>query len=190
MVSSSRPYSVQPFEVWVSGAPQAQPRPRAKVLMLPQKGSQPCPACGQRKASPRVQMYANPRGAITQWKNTIGDTVAKAVETTEWGEDKSSWFAWHRDVPLRVSLEFVMPRPKVHWAANGKDVKPSYRDASHSVKPDADNLAKAVLDVLEGILFEADQQVIRLDVLKRYETEPGQHGVRIQVRPYIHKKTQ
>lgn len=42
----------------------------------------------------------------------------------------------------------------------------------HSKKPDADNIAKSVLDALNGIAFDDDSQVAVLSVIKRYAVEP------------------
>ena len=41
------------------------------------------------------------------------------------------------------------------------------------VKPDTDNVAKAVLDALNDIAYHDDAQIVHLQVLKRYAEEPG-----------------
>ena len=46
-------------------------------------------------------------------------------------------------------------------------------------KPDADNIAKAVLDALNGIAYKDDSQVVKLTVDKRY-AEKGHVTVRIE----------
>jgi Holliday junction resolvase RusA-like endonuclease len=40
------------------------------------------------------------------------------------------------------------------------------------VKPDLDNVAKAVLDAINGIVYVDDAQVINLVATKRYATDP------------------
>ena len=40
-----------------------------------------------------------------------------------------------------------------------------------TIKPDIDNVAKAVLDGLNGIAFEDDKQVINLRIAKAYANE-------------------
>ena len=40
-------------------------------------------------------------------------------------------------------------------------------------KPDVDNVVKAVLDALNGIVWQDDVQVVALAVLKRYASTPG-----------------
>lgn len=45
-----------------------------------------------------------------------------------------------------------------------------------TIKPDVDNVAKAVLDALNGLAFDDDKQVVRLEVSKRYD-----HEARVEV---------
>ena len=40
-------------------------------------------------------------------------------------------------------------------------------------KPDIDNIAKGILDAMNGIVYADDVQVIRLTLQKHYSTEPG-----------------
>lgn len=77
--------------------------------------------------------------------------------------------------PISVTLTFFMPRPKSHYRTNGglKNAVPVFM---HSSKPDADNLAKAVLDALTVIrVWQDDDQVCELEVRKYWE-QPGTHG--------------
>ncbi len=56
--------------------------------------------------------------------------------------------------PLRIDLVFVFPREQSKvWKSRPM---PRYR---HVVKPDRDNVDKAVLDSLKGLLFVDDSQV-------------------------------
>ena len=41
-----------------------------------------------------------------------------------------------------------------------------------TIKPDADNVAKIILDALNGVVYEDDKQVVGLLTLKRYSEEP------------------
>lgn len=59
---------------------------------------------------------------------------------------------------LAVQLDFFLQRPK------SLPLKIMY----HTKKPDIDNLAKSVLDALEGIIYVNDAQVISLQVTKDY----------------------
>ena len=58
-----------------------------------------------------------------------------------------------------VHLRFHLPRPRGHFGKAG--LKPTAPE-HHVTKPDADNLAKAVLDALVGIGFLRDDRLVRL----------------------------
>jgi Holliday junction resolvase RusA-like endonuclease len=62
---------------------------------------------------------------------------------------------------LTCRLEFVMPRPVSKTRV--RSANPRYY---HTSTPDADNLAKAVLDACNGILWRDDSQVCTLMVVK------------------------
>ena len=67
-----------------------------------------------------------------------------------------------RDIPLVMILVVNVERPK----AKKKALFPV-------TKPDCDNFAKGVMDALESILYQADQQIVRLVVSKHYSDRPG-----------------
>lgn len=91
-------------------------------------------------------------------------------------------------VPVAVWLVFMFPRPKFHFVARDPargEVKKT-APHEHTAKPDADNLAKAVLDALgpwpkEAIFWSDDSVVSQLTIEKRY-TALDTPGVRIQIR--------
>lgn len=74
--------------------------------------------------------------------------------------------------PLYLRLDFYMPRPNSHHRA-GKaenEVKPT-APKFHAGKPDADNLAKAIMDALTQIsIWRDDATVVELRVRKFYYT--------------------
>lgn len=60
--------------------------------------------------------------------------------------------------PVRVTVRVFLPLPKS---------RPKRMESEPcTVKPDADNIAKAVLDALNGIAYEDDAQVVELHVYK------------------------
>lgn len=67
-----------------------------------------------------------------------------------------------RDVPLVMILVVNVERPKAKKKA-----------LFVVTKPDCDNFAKGVMDALESILYQADQQIVRLVVSKHYSDRPG-----------------
>lgn len=68
---------------------------------------------------------------------------------------------------LDVRISFVISRPK---SVSAK------KRALPMVKPDIDNLAKAVMDAANGILWEDDAQICRLRLEKTYSWEAGKPG--------------
>ena len=73
--------------------------------------------------------------------------------------------------PVYINMEFVLPRPKSHYRSNGElkaDV-PTF----HCNKPDADKLARCVLDALTGIAWHDDSQVHIGMAIKVYTVTSG-----------------
>ena len=121
---------------------------------------QPRPRAFVRAGTGRAGVY-DP-GTAEGWK---GD-VARACASLEGG-------GMH--VPLAVTLTFYMPRPRGHYRTNGQ-LKPASPVFLHDHKPDADNLAKAVLDALTNIrAWLDDDQVCEL-VIRKYWEQPGTHA--------------
>jgi Holliday junction resolvase RusA-like endonuclease len=74
-------------------------------------------------------------------------------------------------VPVKLSLLFILPRPKYHYSANGV-LKPRFESTRHVTKPDSDNLEKAVKDAMTGIVWHDDSQVDITTKEKKYGEEP------------------
>ena len=90
----------------------------------------------------------------------------------------SVWSVFDTAISLRVVAFYAIPsswsKRKQLQALNG-EVIPG--------KPDLDNVAKAVLDALNGVVYQDDKQVIKLVAEKRYSYDP-----RIEV--YAHEVCQ
>jgi len=74
-----------------------------------------------------------------------------------------------------LSLKFYMPRPRGHYRTgkNAQMLKPS-APGFCSTKPDADNLAKAVMDALTQLnAWRDDAQVVQLHASKLYDNGGG-----------------
>lgn len=63
---------------------------------------------------------------------------------------------------IRLSIHFYLLRPKSAKNANLRPLK----------RPDIDNLAKAILDALNGIAYEDDKQIVELHLYKDYSERP------------------
>ena len=72
-----------------------------------------------------------------------------------------------------LCITFYMPRPKNHYRT-GKYSHLLKKDSPklHIVKPDIDNLAKFVMDAMQGILWDDDCYVCALEARKVYSDKP------------------
>lgn len=73
--------------------------------------------------------------------------------------------------PIHIKLVFQMPIPKSFGKKKIQMVKDGLM--KYDKKPDIDNLAKAVLDALNGVAYLDDSCITRLVLTKRYSEFPG-----------------
>jgi Holliday junction resolvase RusA-like endonuclease len=88
----------------------------------------------------------------------------------------SSWELF--DTPMQLQLSAYYPIPK-SWSKKKRQLAVD-GEIYPQVKPDLDNVMKAILDALNGVVYADDSQVINLVATKRYSTDP-----RIEV--YVHE---
>lgn len=78
--------------------------------------------------------------------------------------------------PLKVTIEAVFAINKGDYKKDGSPTKKGTEKLQGIIactkRPDCDNIAKAVLDGLNGVAFVDDSQVIELTIRKRYATQP------------------
>jgi len=72
--------------------------------------------------------------------------------------------------PLTVFIEFRMPIPKSFSKA--KILSCLCGETVPTFRPDADNLAKTVLDAMNKTVYRDDSQIVDLIVRKRYAEKP------------------
>ena len=77
-----------------------------------------------------------------------------------------------------MKIVFRIKRPKKHFVGNiaGGVLKESAPKTIFIGKPDVDNLAKFVLDSLNGVLYDDDSQVVTLNATKMYDNEESYLG--------------
>jgi Holliday junction resolvase RusA-like endonuclease len=88
---------------------------------------------------------------------------------------RGDWPVMDTPMSLRVVAHHTIP---VSWSKR-KQMAALQGDLIPG-KPDLDNVAKAVLDALNGVIYADDKQVIKLVAEKRYSLEP-----RVEV--YVHE---
>ena len=79
--------------------------------------------------------------------------------------------------PLEAVLEMRFPVP-ASWS-KAKRARALAGVEWHTSKPDADNVAKAILDACNGVVFRDDSQIVILIATKAFSEEPG---VRVVIR--------
>jgi len=131
---------------------------------------------GTPKPQPRVK-------AVNRGKHA-GVYTPKTADA--WRETLTRGLARHVDKRLEgalaVKLSFHLKRPKSHYRT-GRFSHILRDDATkyHTSKPDVDNLAKLVLDVLSKIrYYKDDSQVVLLYVTKAYADDIHPEGVKIE----------
>jgi Holliday junction resolvase RusA-like endonuclease len=125
---------------------------------------------------------AQPRPKACRRGNRAG--VYDPGTAKSWKERVYSEAIKHRtpkpiETGIALTLIFRMPRPKGHYTTKGLR---SEAPLSHEIRPDADNLAKAVCDALSDAEFWRDDCLVwHLAITKRYITETERPGCFITI---------
>lgn len=86
------------------------------------------------------------------------------------------------DGPVACMLIFLLSRPQAHYGkSKGVKVVKTTAPPYPAKKPDADKLARLVLDALTGMAWTDDAQVIQLHVQKRYHPMDAGPGCIISI---------
>jgi len=141
--------------LFIHGDPKPQPRPRSTTV------------------NGHARIYS-PR---TKWRKTV-ERDLRNIQAFGTDDDAPFYAAGQ---PVHVELEFLLPRPTSHLKKRGGLTKSAPRHPLGQKSGDLDNAAKLVLDAANGLLWDDDAQVTRLEVEKRYVL-PGEGGVRITYR--------
>lgn len=136
------------FDIFIPGEPKGQPRARAFARKMGAKFV--------------ARMYDS--DTADAWKaqvraGVLAEANAQALQAIEG--------------PFEVVMQFSFERPQSHFLTSGALGKGRVRE--HVQKPDADNLAKLVLDVITRLqsCWTDDDQVVRLVVEKRWSPRAG-----------------
>jgi Holliday junction resolvase RusA-like endonuclease len=86
------------------------------------------------------------------------------------------WQAFNTPMQLQLSAYYPIPKS---WSKKKRQMAMD-GEIHPQVKPDLDNVMKAVLDAMNGVVYVDDSQVINMVATKRYSSDP-----RIEV--YLHE---
>lgn len=89
---------------------------------------------------------------------------------------EQDWTYFPKEVPLRVMILVYRALPKKDWRKTKKVSKPDI------VKPDTDNIAKAVLDALNGLAWADDCQIVSLTVRKFNREQRNEDHLEVYIR--------
>lgn len=120
------------------------------------------------------QPKARPRARVFYQGRCVRAHIYTPKNTKSWERNIQLQTVWRRPkeiitAPIRMFLEFYLPRPK----SLPKKVR------YHIKRPDLDNLIKSVKDALEGIFYKNDSQIYTLSSRKVYATEEA--GVKVEL---------
>jgi len=85
----------------------------------------------------------------------------------------ASWPVWPKGTPLAVHIDVYQPMPKSR--------PKRLTSEPNTYKPDVDNVAKAVLDALNGAAWVDDAQVVQLCVSKSPREREGSCKTRVWI---------
>jgi Holliday junction resolvase RusA-like endonuclease len=137
---------------------------------------------GDPKGQPRARAFARKMGAkhvARMYDSDVADAWKRAVDL---GIEREQIVSLVDPVgAFEVKLAFFFRRPKSHYGKGGH-VKAS-APVLHVSKPDADNLAKLVLDRITrgGQIWRDDSQVAKLRVEKYWAITDARIGVYLSV---------
>lgn len=114
----------------------------------------------QAKQRPRF----NGKFAYTPANTVNYENWIKACYLRQYGNEKIIETA----ISVEIEAYFEMPQS----ASKKKKIAMIDNRILPTVKPDTDNIAKSILDALNGIAFKDDKQVVELVVKKMYAVEP------------------
>ena len=117
------------------------------------------------KGRPRFKVCGNFVQAYTPGKTKIFER-----QVAEYYKTAASGKKFEKGKPIVVSITFGMKIP----VSLPKKAKAEMLEGArqHIVKPDLDNLAKAVLDALNGVAWYDDAQIVELHIGKKYVQSP------------------
>lgn len=123
----------------------------------------------------RFSVYGEPKGKARPRFNTKTRTAYTPSRTAEYEREVAMSYkavskgkvfdgALTLDISAYFSIPKSTPKKRVEQILR-QDIRPTK-------KPDIDNIAKIILDGLNGIAYQDDKQIVSVRVNKFYSTEP------------------
>jgi Holliday junction resolvase RusA-like endonuclease len=141
------------LDVIIPGEPIAQPRPRSF-------------ACQGRDGRVRAKVYRHDKHPVHAYRQAV-----RLLATSSWRQPPI-------DGPVEIIIEAVFGRPKSRTRRLVREAPRTRRP----IRPDFDNVAKAVCDALTGLVWGDDGQITDAHVVKREAASNEAPHTRIRVR--------
>ena len=121
--------------------------------------------CPVGKGRPKFSTFGGRPTAYTPQKTVSYENLVRLSY-----QQQCSGQMYDKDIQLRVIIKAFFPIPKS--TTKRKRQQMQIGEIYHTKKPDADNIAKAVCDALNGVAYQDDSQVCQLHVSKMYSDSP------------------
>jgi Holliday junction resolvase RusA-like endonuclease len=145
MFSASTTEGGTMITISLAGEPVAKGRPRASL---------------RRARGGKLRIHMRTPDKTASYEERVRAAARTEVETL------SGLMSLPFDGPVRIDLLAVF-EPPASWSQK-KRAAAIGREIAHTVRPDLDNILKAWLDALNGIVYRDDTQVVRVVAEKRY----------------------
>ena len=109
----------------------------------------------------------------------LKESISASTTTARTDNSTKMLPIFHAEQPLAMTIVFRMKRPNLHFIGSQRCLSRLRDTAPVALSPtrsDVDNLAKFVLDSLNGLLYEDDRQIHSLQVTKLLDTEDSCDG--------------
>lgn len=124
---------------------------------------------GKPQGKARARTFYNPKtkgmSSMTPEKTVLYENLISTCYLQEAGEERFS-----DDAYLKVRIQAFYEIPKS--STKTKKAAMASGEILPDKKPDIDNIAKAVLDALNGVAYRDDTQVVELQMRKKYSDRP------------------
>lgn len=116
------------------------------------------------KGRPRFSTFGGHPTAYTDKKTRLYESLVRDAYLQQVGNPSPI----QKEISVEIKAYFNIPKS----ASKKKRADMESGKIRPVKRPDTDNIAKIVLDSLNGIAFEDDKQVVELTVTKRYSERP------------------
>ena len=120
---------------------------------------------------------------IRKFVQTYTPAKTKKAEQRIREEIKKQFIRKPFSYPIAVDINFFFSIPKSYTKKRIREIAENYY--YHTNKPDCDNLAKLVLDAMNGLVYEDDKQIFGLRIVKMYAPPGRDARTEIRIRRAI-----